>query len=415
MKHVDIVNFNSWAKKHITDDNKFDKDGFIIMENNNNFKSTGTIARIFEDHWDNYYSKYKVTIDNTRPNANKEVNKVISCSNHKLGATVYCCKDCGEIIFSHHTCKGKLCSSCGIKTQKIRTENILEKCINVKHRHITFTIPDVLCPWLFHNLNDTSLLFESVNDTLYSIVNGKVKKKKTRKYNLKYTPGFFAFLHTFGRPLNFNTHIHVIIAECVFDKFKNYKKYDYFNYDALSKRFMKILLDKMENHFGKQKFSKTKNIMYLKYKNGFYVNNRLEDDGYKFKSIEDLIRYLTRYCSRPAMAETRIINYDGENVTFFYRDHKEEKYHEQTVSVFEFITKLLCHLLPTGFKSIRSYGFYNKSNKLCDNIKYVISKEKIKFKRQLLKWKNLILTSFNRIPIICPKCNQIMEPLFEVS
>ncbi len=385
MKHVDIVNFNSWAKNHITNDNKFDKDGFIIMENNNNYKSTGVIARIFEDHWDNYYSKYKVTIDKTRPNANKEVNEIISCSNHKLGATVYCCRDCGEVIFSHHTCKGKLSSSCGIKTQKIRTENILEKCVNVKHRHITFTIPDVLCPWFFHNLNDTSLLFEAVSDTLYSIVNGKVKKKKIRKYNLKYTPGFFAFLHTFGRPLNFNTHIHVIIAECVFDKFRNYKKYDYFNYDALSKRFMKILLDKMEKHFGKQKFSKTKNIMYLKYKNGFYVNNRLEDDGYKFKSIEDLIRYLTRYCSRPAMAETRIINYDGENVTFFYKDHKEEKYHEVTVSAFEFITKLLCRLLPTGFKSIRSYGFYNKSNKLCDNIKYVISKEKIKFKRQLLK------------------------------
>ena len=89
--------------------------------------------------------------------------------------------------------------------------------MNVKHRHITFTIPDVLCPWFFHNLNDTSLLFEAVSDTLYSIVNGKVKKKKIRKYNLKYTPGFFAFLHTFGRPLNFNTHIHVIIAECVID------------------------------------------------------------------------------------------------------------------------------------------------------------------------------------------------------
>ena len=40
MKHVDIVNFNSWAKKHITDDSKFDKDGFIIMENNYNYEST---------------------------------------------------------------------------------------------------------------------------------------------------------------------------------------------------------------------------------------------------------------------------------------------------------------------------------------------------------------------------------------
>ena len=415
MEHINVVNFNSWAKNHITDDSKFDKNGLVIMENSHNHKSTGIIAKIFEDHWNNYYSKYKITLDKKRPNANIEVKKIIDCSNHKLGATVYACKDCDEIIFSHHTCKSKLCSSCGIKTQKIRTENILEKCINVKHRHITFTIPDCLCHWFFDNLTSTNILFEAVSDTLYSIVNGKVKKKKNRKYDLKYTPGFFAFLHTFGRPLNFNTHIHVIIAECVFDKNKKYKKYDYFNYDALSKRFMKLLLDKMENYFGKDKFAKTKNIMYLKYKNGFYVNNKLEDDGYTFNSIEQLIRYLTRYCSRPAMAETRIIDYDGENVTFFYRDHKEDQYHEEKISAFAFITRLLRHLLPTEFKSIRSYSFYNKSNKLCDNIKYVISKEKIKIKRELLKWKNLILTSFNRIPIICPNCKQIMEPLFEVS
>ena len=61
--------------------------------------------------------------------------------------------------------------------------------------------------------------------------------------------------------------------------------------------------------------------MYLKYPNGFYVNNKLEDDGYKFNSIEDLIRYVTRYCSRPVIAESRIINYDGNNVTWFYSDH----------------------------------------------------------------------------------------------
>lgn len=62
-KHLDINNFNTWAKKHIFDENRFDGDGYIIMENNSNHKSTGIIAKIFEDHWDAYYSKYKNTID----------------------------------------------------------------------------------------------------------------------------------------------------------------------------------------------------------------------------------------------------------------------------------------------------------------------------------------------------------------
>lgn len=415
MEHMDINQFNYWAKNHIMNDSKFDNDGFMISENNHNYKSTGIIASIFEDHWLSYYSKYKNSIDLLRPNADKEVHKIIDCSNHNLGFSVYCCPKCDEIIFSHHTCKGKLCSSCGIKSQKIKTQNILEKCINVKHRHITFTIPSSLCHWFFNILSSTDIMFLSVSDTLYSIVNGKVKKKVKSKYKWKWTPGFFAFLHTFGRPLNFNVHIHVIIAEYVVDKFKNLKKFNHFNYDALSKRFMKILLDRMQDYFGKERFKETKNEMFLKYKNGFYVNNKLEADGYKFNSIEELIRYLTRYCSRPAMAESRIINYDGENVTFYYSDHTNEEYHEETNSAYEFITKLLRHLLPQNFKSIRSYGFYNKSSKLCDNIVYVISREKIRIKRELLKWKNLIITSFNRIPIMCPFCGELMEATFEVS
>lgn len=413
MEHIDINQFNTWAKNHILDDSKFDNDGFIISENNNNYKTTGIISKIFEDHWDNYYSKYKFSINKIRPNANKEVTKIINCSNHNLGFSVYSCSKCNEIIFSHHTCKGKLCSSCGIKSQKLKTQNILEKCINTKHRHITFTIPNTLCLWFFNNLLKTDLMFKAVSATLYSVVNGKIKNNS--KYKWKYTPGFFAFLHTFGRPLNFNVHIHVIIAEYVIDKNKNLKKFNHFDYKALSKRFMKILLDLMEKEFGKNSFRKTKNNMYLKYKNGFYVNNKLEDDGYKFKSIEDLIRYLTRYCARPAMAESRIKKYDGENVTFYYNDHTNDEYHEETNSAYEFITKLLRHLLPENFKSIRYYGYYNKSNKLCDNIKYVISIEKRKIKRELLKWKNLITTSFNRIPIICPFCGELMNSIFEVS
>lgn len=410
MEHMNINQFNNWAKNHILDDSKFDDNGDIITENSYNYKSTGIIAKIFEDHWNDYYAKYKNTLDILRPNANDEVNKIIDCSFHNLGTSVFVCPNDDEVIFCHHTCKGKLCASCGIKSQKIKTQNILQKCINVKHRHITFTIPNDLNYWFFNDLTTTDILFVSVSETLYSIVNGKVKKK----YKYKYTPGFFSFLHTFGRPLNFNPHIHVIIAEGVVDKNNNFKKFNHFNYDALSKRFMKILLDNMEKYFGKNIFKNIKNKMYLKYKNGFYVNNKLEDDGYKFNSIENLIRYVTRYCSRPVIAESRILNYDGNHVSWFYTDHKHEQYHEVHETATSFITKILKHLLPKNYKSIRYYGFYNKSQR-CEKLIKIISNEKISFFRSLLKWHNLILQSFNRIPIKCPKCGALMERCFDVT
>ena len=64
-----------------------------------------------------------------------------------------------------------------------------------------------------------------------------------RNYNSFKKTGFFAFLHTFGRDLKWNPHIHVLIAELKV-KENGYQKWNYFNYDALSKRFQKVLLDK---------------------------------------------------------------------------------------------------------------------------------------------------------------------------
>lgn len=61
--------------------------------------------------------------------ADKEINKVINCANHNLVAYVYVCPEDNEVIFSHNTCKSKLCSSCGIKSQKIKTKIFLKNVL----------------------------------------------------------------------------------------------------------------------------------------------------------------------------------------------------------------------------------------------------------------------------------------------
>lgn len=112
---------------------------------------------------------------------------------------------------------------------------------------------------------------------------------------------------------------------------------------------MEIFLDKMEKHFGKDTFRETKGWMYLKYKEGFYVNSKLGCDGYKFKSIEEFIGYLTMYRSGPAMAGAKISDYDDTKVTLHYSNHKRVEYREGTNSAYGFVTELLRHLLPKGF------------------------------------------------------------------
>ena len=188
-----------------------------------------------------------------------------------------------------------------------------------------------------------------------------------------------------------------------------YKDWNYFNYDALSMRFQKILLDLMNKKLGKQ-FNSIKNRLYQKYKKGFYVYAEPK----KFNNFKAGVEYVTRYCGRPAISENRIINYDGNNVTFCYNDHTDGKYYEITVSAIEFIKILLRHLLPYNFKAIRYYGFYRKKDRNHDKMIKMINEAKKTMRKVFMKHRMCILKFFERDPYSCPKCGTIMEYACEI-
>ena len=110
---VPLETLKNYFLNHSYNENMFKSDGTINPDYNSN-KKTGIIAKIFEDHWDNYYKENKSIVDKFRPNANKEVQKIIDCHNKNLGCTAYECPKCHEVIFVGNTCKSRLCTSCGV-------------------------------------------------------------------------------------------------------------------------------------------------------------------------------------------------------------------------------------------------------------------------------------------------------------
>lgn len=418
MKHdnsISIKEFKEYFLDKTYNENMFNTDG-SINTNYNSFKKTGTIAKILEDHWDKVYEKYKINIDKKRPNAPKEIKKIIDCHNKNLGCSVYQCPDCNDYVFIGHTCKSRMCSSCGYKYKNERVENILQTAYNCKHRQIVFTIPAELRKYFFFPFESRmNILFKAVCETLYSLFNETFKYNKKNKKIKKYInklfkmPGFFAFLHTFGRDLKWNPHIHVLIAEIALSSNK-VLKYEYFDFNALSMRFQKILLDLLEKELGPS-FKNEKIQSYKNHKKGFYVYAEQK----QFKSLKDGIEYVTRYCGRVPISENRIINYDGNNVTFCYNAHEDNKYHEITVSAEKFIILLINHLIPSQFKIIRYYGFYRKKHKIHDKMIMLINKEQCLFRKSLLKFEISILKAFNRNPYYCPKCDVRMNFIVEVT
>ena len=77
-----------------------------------------------------------------------------------------------------------------------------------------------------------------------------------------------------------------------------------------------------------------------------------------FGGPEQVLRYLGRYTHRVAISNHRLLSFDGDNVTFRWRDYaRGNKQRTMTVSADEFIRRFLLHVLPKGFVRIRHFGF----------------------------------------------------------
>ena len=136
----------------------------------------------------------------------------------------------------------------------------------------------------------------------------------------KFMPGIVAVIHTFGRDLKWNPHVHMLLTEGAMGEVTAWKSVKLLPYGMLRKRWQKILLDAIESELGKAKFRNLKNKLYNKREDGFYVYGKDE-----VKDAKGAAKYLGRYTGRPAIAESRIIKYDGERVTFFYERHEDNK------------------------------------------------------------------------------------------
>lgn len=76
-----------------------------------------------------------------------------------------------------------------------------------------------------------------------------------------------------------------------------------------------------------------------------------------FGGARQVLDYLGRYTHRVAICNHRLQRFDGDAVTFQWKDYKHgAASRSMTLAADEFIRRFLLHVLPDGFKHIRSYG-----------------------------------------------------------
>ena len=353
---------------------------------------------IFRDHYNEIVAlnPRKCVLDNIR--------RMLSCGDPSRGGVMYGCPDCQQSVhFSPFHCGSRFCPSCGNKYNMQRANAMACKIIDAPHKHVTFTIPEELR--LFFRLYRDALddLFAAVDDTFRYLANSK-------KQSLHYEPGFISVLHTFGRDLKWNPHVHVLFCTRIFGD--NHHSRDlYLYYPVLRKTFQRCLLDRLKARFGKV-FSKLVSLIYSAHPNGFYVHAPNQN-----VDTQIVIKYIGRYLGRPPIASSRINNYDGKSVTFHYTRHEDNKLISTTVPVLDFIKMLIMHIPNRNFKMVRYFGYYSsegahKASVQKHNLKPKNTPSTKKDLLKKLRWRESLIQSFGVDPLLCPLCGSTMEPIY---
>lgn len=355
----------------------------------------GKMRLILEDHWASFMSKYDKKI---RPNVKAEVDKVLRCKDTRYGYIELKCEKCNEIKKIGFTCKSRFCTSCGKIYVDKWIESMLSKLINVRHRHIVFTIPKELRVYFGKDRSKLKLLPQSAAKAVTSWMKSLNKSEE-------FIPGIVTVIHTFGRDLKWNPHVHMMITEGGSGKNTEWRHIKHISYIALRKRWQKILLDNI-NDIVKNKYEAKclKDKLYRDKDKGFYVHAKTQ-----IKSAKIAAKYIGRYVGRPAVAESRIIKYDGKIVTYKYTRHEDNKVVVETVEAHEFLKKVIIHIPEKHFKMIRYFGIYSRRSRKKDIFIKMLDEKILSIRKSMFKWEYRILATFGINPCDCPKCGNRMK------
>lgn len=352
---------------------------------------------IWIQHWHEFQEIYADTYEKSygklTENKKNEVRKLITCGKFKNGFQRYFCPDCGTMLIVPFTCKSRLCLSCARKklfSWSLNLSHIMNT--ELKHTHVTFTIPGAIAELLFERgyepLDMIPLAVSLYKSLLCSTAGVKGKE---------YQPGILATLHKSGNSLNYNPHVHMIATQ----EFVNTATGELVNVPYLPYAKIRFIWKKaFLNHLLKQKVIKDEEKLRFTeiYQNGFHVY---------FQPINgetnDVLFRTAEYIATGYFHNSQILSVDHakKTVTYKYRKSMErgsrtKHFATQTISVFEFMAKMLYYLPEKHRKMLRYYGIYaDKVHKKLDKI-------------EKSSWEWAIEHCFDKKPERCPLCDREM-------
>jgi len=323
------------------------------------------VADIFRDHgpaWRDANAGH-VSLDQL-----KAMSAIESCRTAALGGHVARCEDCAHTLIAYNSCRNRHCPKCQGAAAKQWLAAREAGLLPVPYYHLVFTLPGPIADIAYQNKAVVyDLLFKVSAETMLTIA--------ADPKHLGARIGITSVLHTWGSAMTHHPHVHMIVPgggiSLDGERWVSCRPGFFLSVRVLSRLFRRLFLGKLIaahqarclSFFGDnihladpQSFAaylaplrKTKWVVYSKR---------------PFGGPEAVLAYLSRYTHRVAIANSRLIAFDQQGVTFKWKDYRVEgrdRYKRMTLATHEFIRRFLIHVLPKGFHRIRHYGLFAKS------------------------------------------------------
>ena len=295
----------------------------------------------------------------------KVMSAIERCRTAALGGHVAACQDCGHIHVAYNSCRNRHCPKCQGAAAKDWLAARQAELLPVPYYHVVFTLPAEVARIAYQNKAVVyAILFRAASETLLTIA--------ADPKHLGAKIGITAVLHTWGSAMPHHPHVHCIVPGGGLSS--DNKEWIacrpgfFLPVRVLSRLFRRLFLEKLMTAHGAGKLQFFNDVDSLAEPRAFTQMlaslRKVEWVVYAkkpFAGPETVLAYLSRYTHRVAIANSRLIAFDGRCVTFKWKDYRakaQDRHKVMTLSADEFIRRFLLHVLPRRFHRIRHTGLF---------------------------------------------------------
>ena len=291
----------------------------------------------------------------------RAVNALVNCRTAALGGFKACCEHCGAVTIQYASCRNRHCPKCQTLAQTRWVERQCADLLDIGYWHVVFTLPHELNPLAQGNpALIYRLLFHAASKTLLEF--GRNPRWLSGEL------GVTMVLHTWGQNLGQHIHVHCVVTDGALSPdgecwLMPPRRGFLFPTAALSKVFRGKYLDALAAAHrcgelrmpGNEDPDDTRAFECLRA--SLRSNDWVVYTKAPFAGAANVLAYLGRYTHKSAIANHRLVDFDGEQVRFRWRDYAHgNEVKVMTLDAGEFIRRFLLHVLPRGFTRLRHYG-----------------------------------------------------------